>query len=38
VRNTSPYLMPLIIVGTLVGIFLCSGVIIAAVFLLTGVQ
>jgi hypothetical protein len=38
VRNTSPYLMPLIVVGTVVGILLCSGVIAAAVFLLSGVQ
>jgi len=34
VRNTSPYLIPLIVVGTLVGIFLCSGIIVAAVLLL----
>jgi hypothetical protein len=38
VRNTSPHLMPLIVVGTVVGILLCSGAIIAAVFLLEGVQ
>jgi len=33
-RNTSPYLIPLVAVGTFVGILLCSGIIVAVVFLL----
>lgn len=38
VRNTSPYLIPLIVVGTLVGILLCSGVVTAAVILFTNME
>jgi hypothetical protein len=38
VRNSSPYLIPLIVVGALVGILGCSGVIVAAVFLLDSMQ
>jgi hypothetical protein len=38
VRNTSPYLIPLIVIGTLVGILLCSGAITAVVLLLDKMQ